>query len=40
MDLGVGKEMYDTNLRKELEKERELELQKVQQQVVSILGKI
>ncbi len=28
MDLGVGREMFDLNLRRELEKEREVELQK------------
>ena len=28
MDLGVGREMYDQNMRRELEKERELELMK------------
>lgn len=33
MDLGVGREMFDGNLRRELEKERELELQKQKQQV-------
>ena len=33
MDLGVGKEMFDTNLRREHEKQRELELKKQQQQV-------
>lgn len=33
MDLGVGREMFDVNLRRELEKEREVEVQKQQQQV-------
>ena len=28
MDLGVGREMFDLNLRRELEKQRELELLK------------
>jgi len=29
-DLGVGKEVFDLNLRKEQEREREIELQKEQ----------
>lgn len=32
MDLGVGREMYDQNLRRELEKEKELELHKQEEQ--------
>ncbi|XP_022333022.2 uncharacterized protein LOC111130344 isoform X2 [Crassostrea virginica] len=31
IDLGVGKEMFDVNLRRELEREREIELQKERQ---------
>ena len=33
IDLGVGKEMFDVNLRRELEREREIELQKERQKV-------
>lgn len=33
IDLGLGKEAFDYNLRQELEKERELELQKERQKV-------
>ena len=35
IDLGVGKEMFDVNLRRELEREREIELQKERQKVSS-----
>ena len=33
VDLGVGKEVFDPNLRKELEHEREIELRKEQDKV-------
>lgn len=33
IDLGVGKEVFDPNLRRELEREREIELQKERQKV-------
>ena len=33
IDLGVGREVFDLNLRKELEKEKEIELQKQQEKV-------
>lgn len=34
VDLGVGKEVFDPNLRRELERERELELIKESNKVV------
>lgn len=37
IDLGVGKEMFDVNLRRELEREREIELQKERQKVSQFL---
>lgn len=33
IDLGVGKEVFDLNLRRELEREREIELQKQREKV-------
>ena len=33
IDLGVGRDVFDITLRKELEKERELKLQQQQQEV-------
>ena len=33
IDMGVGKEMFDLNLRRELEKEQELQLKKEQDKV-------
>ena len=33
IDLGVGREMFDMNLRRQLEKERETELQKQREKV-------
>ena len=37
IDLGIGKEVFDPNLRRELEREREIELQKDRQKVCFII---
>ena len=34
IDLGIGKEAFDINIRRELEREREIELQKERQKVI------
>lgn len=36
IDLGVGKEVFDPNLRQELERDREIELQKERQKVILV----